>query len=86
MFSESQNNEPVDAVPNEPESTTVIPPKRVAGLFVFNVIMFEPTWTMDAVVYVKDDVPITFRLPVTINEPVMAALPLNPLLPFTFNR
>lgn len=62
---------PVDDVPNEPESITVTPPKRVAGLSVFSKIVFAPTCIMEDVTYVKDEVPITVKFCDMVTEPVM---------------
>jgi methylthioribose-1-phosphate isomerase len=55
-------------LPNEPESTTLIPPNLTEGAFVFKVIVAAPTCTMDAVVYVNEAVPLTERLPFRVRS------------------
>ena len=83
FFCESHNIEPVDSLPNDPVSTTCIPPNLIDGLLVFNVIKLLPVLTDEPVTVTNDAVPITVKspymvwLPEKLLEPVVAKLPDN---------
>ena len=70
FFSESQSNEPVDELPNDPESITSIPPYRTEGASVFNTIVLSPTMTTEDVTLVNDAVPNTLKFPLIIALPL----------------
>ena len=59
-FIEFHNNDP-DLPWVEPESNTDMPPNCKIGVAVFNIIVFVPTETADAVIFCNEDEPWTIR-------------------------
>ena len=60
LFNESHNNEPL--IPwFEPESATLTPPNRTAGVEVLRLTMFVPISTADAVMFCRDEEPCTIK-------------------------
>ena len=66
---ESYKNEPEP--PTEPLSAETIPENLTAGVSVFNITVFVPILTADAVIFCSEDEPCTTKLELTKREPVI---------------